>query len=349
MKKRILFSIVVVLALLTIFSTVVLAADNVLLDGVDFGSAGTEGGHNLVGWGRSVTDETGGNYGGIGLGGCRLVWDGETDGPDAEFTFLLSGGSAETLIIQHLDGRTDDSFNVGVKDDSGNWVSVGIYRDTYTSPETWLTTLFFLSSLGLGPQEYLEFKIEATGPKWDEFSTWGQLCIDRAELYGTEGPPEEEKFCDEGWKPPINLPKHTVNVQSTLPIKFWLADCEGNPLPPEAEPQLVVKFLGNDDEDGGEKYEPSLKRGTGGYQFIALFRPEKHGEYEAVLTYEGEEWKQEFVVVEHGNGKDKSQAEDKLTGKDKDKPGKPESEPRDSKPKGKPEGKPGKEKKPKKP
>jgi len=150
------------------------------------------------------------------------------------------------------------------------------------------------------------------------------------------------------WKPPIRLENHVLNVKATLPIKFFLADCEGNPLRGEAEPVLIVNFLG-DKDNPPDSFPLELKRGTGGYQFHALFRPELPGSYEAVVTNEGEEFSKSFEVVEHGNGKDKSQAEDKLTGKDKDKPGKPESEPRDSKPKGKPEGKPGKEKKPKKP
>ena len=173
----------------------------------------------------------------------------------------------------------------------------------------------------------------------------------------TIGEPEEGDFCEILWKPPIKLEKHNVNVGSTLPIKLFLADCDGKKIHGEAEPELVVNYLGNGEdgdtgENGDEPVGPfplDLKRSTGGYQFHALFHPELPGSYEAVVTYLGGEWKQAFEVVEHGNGKDKPEKVDKLTGREKEKPGKPETKPQDGKPKGKPGGKPGKDKEPKKP
>ena len=176
----------------------------------------------------------------------------------------------------------------------------------------------------------------------------GEAAVRETQFF-TFGETEEPAFCDIGWKPPVKLEKHVVNVKATLPIKFFLEDCDGDPLRDgEAEPVLVVNFLGNDDHEA-ETFELDWKKGTGGYQFHANFRPLYPGNYIAVVTYERQDYDQAFVVVEHGNGKDKQLTEEKLTGKDKDKPGKPESKPRDEKPRGKPGGKPGKDKEPKKP
>ena len=365
MNRRILMITIGVLALLTIFSTAVLAAEPVLLDSVDFGSAGTEDGHNLVGWGRSATDQTGGIYGGIGDGGCRLVWDGDDDGPDAQFSLSTSGGTAESLELVHLDGMTDDGFDVEVKYGEGTWLPVESYADQ-DADEIWETFTIDLSSLALEGVVDLVFRITATGEKWGGFPTWGQLCIDKAELYGSEEPeePEPGEFCEIQFRPPANLKNHPVNVNATLPIKFWMADCYNNPLRGGEAPNLVVQYGGEENGDGdGSGAEPDwdegrplgLKRGTGGYQFIALFRPDEPGLYRAVVTYgEDGSWEQEFTVVEHGKGADKPGKEEKLTGKDKVKPGKPETSPQNNKNKDKPRGKskdgnPGRGRGPKKP
>lgn len=175
----------------------------------------------------------------------------------------------------------------------------------------------------------------------------GEQDVRETRLF-TVGEPEEEVFCDIGWKPPIKLEAHDVNVKATLPIKFYLEDCNGSPMRMDAEPELVVKFLGSDDLDE-QTFDLAWKKGTGGYLYLALFRPLYPGKYLAIVTYDGQDYEQPFEVVEHGKGKDKQQSEDKLTGKDKNNAGKPEVANQDNKPKGKPEDKPGKGKGPKKP
>jgi hypothetical protein len=171
----------------------------------------------------------------------------------------------------------------------------------------------------------------------------GEAAVRETSLF-TVVEEEQPEFCEIGWKPPISLENYVLNVKATLPIKFFLADCDGNPLRGEASPELVVQFLGDDQHDE-TTYPLQLKRGSGGYQFLALFRPEMPGNYKAVVTYKGEDYVQYFEVVEKGNGKDKSQTEEKQNSKDN--PGKPEAKPNADKPKGKPEEKP--DKKPKKP
>jgi hypothetical protein len=179
----------IVLALLSILliTSAALAAENVMLDRVDFGSDGTDADRDRDGWGRSATDETGGGYGGIGSGGCRLVWDGADDDPNATIALYTPKGAAKDLTIRHLDGLADDSFNVEVQHANGSWVDVGSYSDQYTT-ENWLETNFDLSGIGFGRGRDFLVRITATGPKWSGFPAWGQLCIDWIELYGDGAP-----------------------------------------------------------------------------------------------------------------------------------------------------------------
>jgi hypothetical protein len=175
------------LVALLMLASAVWAAENVMLDSIDLGSGGTEEGRELCGWGRSATDETGGNYGGIGEGGCRLVWDGEEDGPDATVLMHTHHGAAMNLKVRHLDGLADDSFDVEVLHANGSWVYVGSYSDQY-STENWVETDFDLSGIDLGRGRDLQVRFTATGDQWSGFSTWGQLCIDWIELYGNGKP-----------------------------------------------------------------------------------------------------------------------------------------------------------------
>jgi hypothetical protein len=185
--RRIWIAVSVVAALLLLGSAV-WAAEGVLLDSVDFGTDGTDSGRELSGWGRSATDETGGNYGGIGSGGCRLVWDIDPDdGPDATVLLYPDRGAAKWLMLRHLDGIADDSFDVYVEHDNGTWVCVGHYEDQYNT-ENWVVTPFDLSTVDLGRGNDFRVKLEATGPQWSGFPTWGQLCIDWVELYGSGAP-----------------------------------------------------------------------------------------------------------------------------------------------------------------
>lgn len=87
----------------------------------------------------------------------------------------------------------------------------------------------------------------------------------------------------------------------------------------------------------GDGEEITLKRGTGGYQFLGLFRPDAPGFYEAVVYYDDGEFVQAFEVIDHGN--DTAHPEGKLTGQDKVKPDKPDSSPQDKGNKDKPHGK----------
>ena len=50
-----------------------------------------------------------------------------------------------------------------------------------------------------------------------------------------------------------------------------------------------------DSTEGYAQYELEWKKGSGGYQYLALFRPLYPGEYVAVVTYESQDYDQVFV------------------------------------------------------
>lgn len=179
------------LVALLMLASAVWAAENVMLDSVDLGTGGTGDPGASLGWGRSATDQTGGGYGGIGSGGCRIVWDpvpNPTDGPDATVVLHTPQSSAQSLKVRHLDGLADDSFDVEVMHANGSWVYVGHYTGQLTGTEDWIVTDFDLSGINLGRGRDFQVRFTATGPQWSGFDTWGQLCIDWIELYGNGKP-----------------------------------------------------------------------------------------------------------------------------------------------------------------
>jgi len=187
--KRVVTMGMVMTALLMVIS-VVWAAEGVLLDSIDLGSDGTEAGRTMDGWGRSATDETGGGYGGIGLGGCRLIWDSADHGDgDREATVLLhpERGAAMGLKLYHLDGLADDSFDIYVEHANGEWVYVGHYHGPART-EAWMGSFYDLSGIDFGRGKDFRVKLVATGLAWSGWSTWGQVCFDKIELYGNGAP-----------------------------------------------------------------------------------------------------------------------------------------------------------------
>ena len=156
-------------------------------------------GRVLERWGRSATDETGGRYGAIGLGGCRIVWDGadhsdDDGGRDATVLLHPERGAAMALQLRHLDGLADDSFEVYVAHANGSRVYVGHYGDYYSTEER-VVSFFDLSAIGFGRGRDFRVKLKATGNAWSGWAGWGQVCFGWIKVYGNGAPRQVQHRC----------------------------------------------------------------------------------------------------------------------------------------------------------
>ena len=185
MKK--LAAIIVFSVLFLVLVTPALAAQDVLLDKVDFSTAGGACNVTSGSWGPTTV---GGNYGGKQADSC-LVWESGASATNvAEYTLLTPQGAAKKLTIRHLDGIADDSFSVKVQHANGSWIPVGSYADK-SSAEIWVETTFDLTGITLGRGRDIPVSITATGPAWVELGgreKWGQLAIDWMKLWGNGRP-----------------------------------------------------------------------------------------------------------------------------------------------------------------
>jgi len=116
------------------------------LDSIDIGDDSDMTAHNAAGWLPFVK---GGYGGGEGAYSFSMVWGdgGFCNATNDDATFELDAGSntATKLVIRHLDGISDDSFEVFV-----DGVSVGSYANQYHSedPSHWISTEFPVSFTG---------------------------------------------------------------------------------------------------------------------------------------------------------------------------------------------------------
>ena len=182
--------VITALALVLAMVSPVAAKGGVVLCRVDIGNTTSEVGHGLAGWGPVQPAHSGGNWGGFGASDedCRVIWDDSDDDPSAEITLdrCQAKGAAKAIRIRHLDGLADDSFDVYVKDVHGTWVLIGSWAGS-PGTENWGTDEFVLpkgKNLQLARGKPVEVKLEATGPKWGSFSTYGQVAFDWIELIG---------------------------------------------------------------------------------------------------------------------------------------------------------------------
>ena len=157
---------------------------------VDIGDETSEAGHNLSGWGPIEPAASGGNWGLTGPTGqvdnCRVIWDISDDAPSATLTLtnIEPAGDPLLLHMRHLDGIADDSFDVYV---NGNLV--GHYTDWQAGDgeepidqETWMNSIFDLSGEGIAAGVPVNIQLTATGTKWSDFNTFGQVGFDWIEL-----------------------------------------------------------------------------------------------------------------------------------------------------------------------
>jgi uncharacterized repeat protein (TIGR01451 family) len=179
---------------ITLFS-----GNSTLLDFVDIGDAGsanTEATHDLQGWGPIEPDAHGGNWGGIASDPdssdkkARVAWFEPAEGLDQRWARvkLDAAASPENLLnLRVLDGLGDDSFVVQVNGHilyaymgKNNPASGGsnLFGDPSGQTESWHVHQIYVPYSG-----ELDIAIIPTAAAWSGFVTYGQLAVDRAELY----------------------------------------------------------------------------------------------------------------------------------------------------------------------
>ncbi len=151
------------------------------LDAIDIGNSGDMTDHNALGWWIVPTGL--GNYGTPpyqydGGSTIAVAWDNPCAEANRSATFDLDAGSgtANKVVVRHLAGITNDSFNVYV-----GATLVGTYTDTTSlSTETWHTTVF---PLGVSFTGKKTIKLEPTAATaWGSCSTYGQGAFNWAKI-----------------------------------------------------------------------------------------------------------------------------------------------------------------------
>lgn len=88
----------------------------------------------------------------------------------------------KTLSLHVLDGIADDSFKVYVDD---ILVYTYVDHDPENDPEMWRTHIIDLTPYEIPYDSIINtVKIDATGPKWSGFNTYGQLAVNTITLSG---------------------------------------------------------------------------------------------------------------------------------------------------------------------
>jgi len=153
---------------LTIFTATSGLADCVTLDYVDIGDPDSEAGHTMAGWGPIEPETSGGSYGGID--NCRPIYAPE-DGDDWA-TIDLDFGDDPTVCkiftIHHLDGHTQDSFEVYI-----DGVLVHTYPGDDLTSENWYQLVLDVCFTGVNTVKFV-----STAPQWSGWDTYGQMCFD---------------------------------------------------------------------------------------------------------------------------------------------------------------------------
>jgi hypothetical protein len=143
---------------------------------------------------KVATTHTGGNYGGIGDCGARMVLGANRDPEDPGKPWALVRFSEEcrrnclqAITVKHLDGIADDSFDVYVNKDH-----IGSYAWSKDKTEYWVVSTF--------PVPYgeyhcpVEVRLEATGDPWENYEKYGQLAIDWIKMTCCESCEEVDEY-----------------------------------------------------------------------------------------------------------------------------------------------------------
>jgi len=130
-----------------------------------------------------------GYWGGVDESEFAVVWaPGSPDVPtlagrEAVCTISgLTGHKPTVLKVLALNGLANDDYCVFVEV-RGQDVRIGCYDETSTTEE-WITTEFTLPRKIVARGQDMIIKVFATGNAWSGFNTWGQLGVDRIEIWG---------------------------------------------------------------------------------------------------------------------------------------------------------------------
>ena len=147
-------------------------------DMVDIGNPATETSlHSIERWGPIEPATHGGTWGGFDATGenCRVAWRPPAGTPWARFQLSIPNCEIGCeLELRVLQGQANDSFKVYINDELRY-----VYAAQQTGTENWL--IHHINIVGMKGR--LMVKIEATGPKWSGWDTYGQLAVDWAKLW----------------------------------------------------------------------------------------------------------------------------------------------------------------------
>jgi hypothetical protein len=154
-----------------------------MIDSVDIGLPDSEAEHKLKGWGEPEQATSDGPWGHPTSGTLRVTWEPAAKPKNGKraasfFVTVPPCQIAQKLELMILDGPADDSFEVYIND-----TLLYTYADASVT-EVWKTHEIDLP----GFTEKIKVKIQATGPAWESFSTYGQLGVQWAKLYGSCAP-----------------------------------------------------------------------------------------------------------------------------------------------------------------
>lgn len=159
-----------------------------------FGDIASENAHNISGW--SSLDIPGGYGGCNGGANChyrQIIEESECndDSRTASATFHIGDHIAQELTIRHLNGITDDSFEVYVNSTEPENL-IGNYDWVDSPNEYWEESEFTLNNL-TGDFTVI---LKATGDIWGSCSTYGQGAVSWIEVSGYTQPDAPENL---GW------------------------------------------------------------------------------------------------------------------------------------------------------
>lgn len=159
-----------------------------MYDFVDIGKLGSEAGHAMNSWGPIQPLTSGGNWG--GGEDCRVIWDPLTGSRSATISvdFGPQVGPNKYLALRWLDGQAwvtggTDSFDIWLGGVGGQFI--GSVLNGTAAQELW----YDMGVWNCGPLVgVVPVTLNATGPMWGSFGTYGQVGFSQAATFTVPAP-----------------------------------------------------------------------------------------------------------------------------------------------------------------